>query len=211
MGSLVHNMTPSMRWSAVILISLLNYALSLRDLTEFPNASGEEVVNAVIARLDSEFADSDGTFWTEGDDSVFFKDLALVESEYGNSFTADNDGGIWQVTSSAFEDTKDILLIRANPDYARKIDEISDAFDIAWQVVDQEELAKPLYSLLAARLALHLEAIDDTGTEQCDSVPSIDDKQSYPQFWLDCYRNGMGNISDFEEIIIEDVEGKRKY
>ena len=193
--------------STVIMVCLLRCVLSLRDLTEFPNAIGEDVVDAVIARFDSEF-DSDSTFWTEGDDSVFFKDLALVESDYGNTYTADNGGGIWQVLPDVFDNTQDILFIRRNPDYAERIQEISDTFGITWQTVDSDELTKPLHSLLAARLALHLRAAEDSGTEDCESVPTLDDKLSYPMYWLDCYRSGMGNISDFEEIVIEDEEGK---
>ena len=164
----------------------------------------EDVVDAVIANMDLKFNSSNNTFWTEGDDSVFFKDLALVESSYGdgeNTFRAEELGGIWQVPWREFEDTKDTTLVRANPDYADKVEQILNAFEIQWQDVGWEELLKPLHSLLAARLILHMRGIGARNDEDdvCHSIPAINEKELYVDYWYQCYRNQRGNLLQFEE------------
>ena len=190
-----------------ILISLLSYGHSLRDLTVAPYASGEDVVDAVIAIMDLRFNNPNSTLWTEGDDSVFFKDMAKVESNYGageNAFSAEELGGIWQVPWREFEDTKNTVLIRENSDYANNVEQISNAFDITWQNVNWEELMKPLHSVLAARLILYLRGNGTSDAENglCDTVPTTDEKGIYAEYWYQCYRNRMrGDVAQFEAIL----------
>ena len=190
-----------------ILTSLLSCGHGLRDLTVVPYASGEDVVDAAIAIMDLRLNSPNNTIWNEGDDSVFFKDMALVESNYGegeNAFTAEELGGIWQVPWREFEDTKNTVLIRENSDYANNVEQISNTFDITWQNVEWDELMKPLHSLLAARLILYLRGNGTTDAENdlCDAVPTTDEKDSYAEYWYQCYRNRIrGDIAQFEAIL----------
>lgn len=204
-----------LQYTAVVIVTslvcILSVCLGVRDLTMEAYAAGEEVVDATIATVGAMFP-SNSSFWTEGDDSVFFKDLALVESNYGrenDTFTMSHLGGIWQVMQSAFDSTQDIIFIRRNPDYAALIDEVFDAVDITWQTVTFEDLAKPLHSLVAARLVLHLKAAATGGDpeEVCATIPTLDSKEEYAQYWYQCYREEVsGSVKEFESRI--NPEGK---
>lgn len=201
----------ALQCTAIVLLSVLSVGSSIRDITLQEFGAGEDVVDAVIAIMDSMFP-SDSTFWTEGDDSVFFKDLALVESDYGqnaDTFTVSHLGGIWQVTESAFDETKDIVFIRRNPDYADILDEISDVLSITWVTGSFVGLNKPQFSLIAARLVLHLRAAEsttDADKASCETIPTLDDKDAYAEYWYRCYRGETsGSIEEFANRI--DKEG----
>ena len=193
------------------LFCILNVCLGARDLTMEEYASGEVVVDATIATLDAMFL-SDSSFWTEGDDSMFFKDLALVESTYGeddDTFTMSHLGGIWQVMQTAFDDTQNLVTIRRNPEFSELLDEVSDVLDITWSTVTFDDLAKPLHSLVAARLVLHLKAASTGGDPEdiCTRIPTLDNREVYGRYWYECYREEMsGSVQEFENKI--DPEGQ---
>ena len=112
------------------------------DLTVQDDASGADIVQAVIARLDS----SD-IFQS---DHRLLRRIAYVESQDGTGSGAHGpfNGGIWAVEESKFQ-----ALLTA-PELAAKRDTIRLFFGIDWTHVTWNDLRKPLYSGLAARLFL---------------------------------------------------------
>lgn len=184
----------------ILLICFSRNIVALRDLTEVQYSTGADVVDAVIARLDAAFDSTEYTFWTEGQDSLFMRDLAFVESSFGidpNTYSNEYYRGIWQVGRSEFESTQ-AAVARKDEGYANKVTQISTVLDDNWLNVVWEDLTKPLYSALAARLVLHLKSLD-SGSTLCDGIPSADENDLYADYWYQCYRNGLrGNASDFD-------------
>ena len=64
-----------------------------QDLTLQSGASGVDVVDATILKIDSVSADGD----LLQNDLGFLKRIALVESNFGDEVGQYEDGGIWQV------------------------------------------------------------------------------------------------------------------
>ena len=203
-------MVPMVLQVLILLIGFNRNVFALRDLTEVRYSRGADVVDAVIARLDAAFDSTDNTFWTEGQDSLFTRDLAFVESSFGmdpNTFSNEFYRGIWQVGRSEFESTQ-AAVARKDEGYANKLTQISTVLGINWLDVVWEDLTKPLDSTLAARLVLHLKALDN-GSAICSVIPSADEKHLYSDFWYQCYRNGLrGNASDFDRIVLPSREGE---
>jgi len=172
-----------------------------RDLTREPGNVGEFVVDATIARLDQYSADSSIIIWSRGVDSSFFKQLALVESNYGTRFsTAENmlqgTGGIWQVQEDDFLATKNgalstILFIQTNLE-----SQICSLIGEPWSNILYSDLEQSLISLIAARLVLYQKSQITEIAPICSSVPM--EKGDYANYWFQCYRdNERGSLADF--------------
>ena len=77
--------------------------------------------------------------------------LAFIMSRNGEG-TFRTDGGIWQISRFAFEDTQND---RAHIRLARKYKRLEQAFGIKnWKDVKRHDLEVPMYSAIAARLYL---------------------------------------------------------
>lgn len=117
------------------------------DLTRVPETYGTEVVLACVRLIQNS-----GVF---GEDYRLLRRIALVESQDGeNAFTyvtQDFHGGIWGISKEAFNLTKSA----ATEDL---LDLIDTSFEIDWKSVEWDDLRKPLYSALAARIYLHVES-----------------------------------------------------
>lgn len=119
-----------------------------QDQAIVPKAAGENVVNDVLQRI------QDSNIFPP--DHNFMKRCAYTESLFGeHKLTSEHlpnvpyYGGIWQVDKIGFDDTK-----KDHATLLRKHAAIKDKFGIDWMEVRYEELTKPLYSALAARLLL---------------------------------------------------------
>ena len=70
------------------------------DLTIVPGTNGSAVVDACITKISDVFAD----------DQQMLRRVAYVETRYGNNpdtySNASNDGGIWQLSRSKYDATK---------------------------------------------------------------------------------------------------------
>ena len=85
------------------------------------------------------------------DDKEMLRRIAYVETRDGldsNTYSEENYGGIWAVSETAFESTKD----SNNTLLALKREQLLQQFEVEWQNVHLGELRKPFYSALAARL-----------------------------------------------------------
>ena len=80
--------------------------------------------------------------------------IACVESNFGNDANTYRDnyhGGIWQVDEIGFKDTQDVA---SHNKLTERFKQIQNAAGINWQSVTWEDLRKPIYSGIAARLFL---------------------------------------------------------
>ncbi len=117
------------------------------------------------------------------DDNNFMRRVAFVMSEFGREMKA--NGGIWQLSLTAFEDTMDT---RAHYSLPRKYEKIWDAFGIDWTNVKYEELSKPFYSALAARLYL---------SNYPQYIPASHQLKEQAKYWKFQYMRGKGVMKEF--------------
>ncbi len=104
------------------------------------NARGRPVVDSAVRAVDAVFGG--GSFLTR---------IARVESDFGNNPETFRriDKGIWQIHSKGFEET------RRNTNKLRKARaKIKSEFGIDYMQLKHEDVEKPLYGALAARLFL---------------------------------------------------------
>lgn len=150
---------------------LVNFVHAQHDQTIQPGASGAAVVEAVSDRI--------VTSCIFNDDKLFTRRLAFVESHDGNdldTFRPGYYGGIWQVDEGMFNETRSAAAISY---LQTNLNKIRASFGIEWLTVKWEDLTKPLYSALAARLYLQYRSRNL-------SIPrSIDDQADY---WVRYYR-----------------------
>ena len=84
------------------------------------------------------------------------------------------NGGIWAVSEGAFTS----IQIDSDPFLVQKRVQILLTFGINWEALQWNELSKPLYSALAARLVLFTAS---------QSIPSDSDIIAQAQFWRQNY------------------------
>jgi hypothetical protein len=151
-------------------------------------AKGKKVVEDVIRRIDNSgiFPPNNG----------FLRRIAWVESRFGKypgTFRNDYHGGIWQVDEIGFRDTQNTT---SHPKLKGKYEKICEKLKIDWENTTWEDLRKPLYSGLAARLFLG---------NLPSSIP--DTLQGQAIYWKENYnKTGKGTAEKF----IEDVEALEK-
>ncbi|CAG7836374.1 unnamed protein product [Allacma fusca] len=127
----------------VILDSLSIHSFTV-DKTLESYAGGEEVVDAVINKIrhSNIFLENDHDFLKR---LAFFRTKFGVESMDKDSF----QGGIWQINETAYDGTKEGSLAVIHKQIFLK-------FKITWSDTAWTDLAKPMYSGLAARIILHV-------------------------------------------------------
>ena len=174
-------------------IWLLEVKAQGRDLTRTPGSSGANVVQATVAQI----RDS-GIF---PDDHQLLRRIAWVESRDGThllTYRQGYHGGIWQVDLTGFRDTQDTT---SHPELVSKFREIQGRFNIDWRSVQWEDLRKPLYSGLAARLFL---------SNVAESIPLASDVAGQASYWKRHYNteSGAGTEAGFIEDVMGLEEGK---
>lgn len=122
--------------------------LSVEERIWIAGETGDEVVEKCLEKLQILVK-----FEVFPDDKNLMRRIAFVMSRNGDAtFTLHNDGGIWQVSKYAFEDTKDESGHTRLP---RKYQKMKDVLGIKdWRKVRLIDLEIPIYSALAARLYL---------------------------------------------------------
>ena len=157
----------------------------MADLT--PGSSGADIVQTVVAKIGGS-----GIFPS---DNQFLRRVAYVESKDGtdpNTYRSGYNGGIWQVDKVGFEDTQNTS---SHPALSKKFDSIERQFGIKWREVTWEDLRKPLYSGLAARLFL---------SSKPAAIPPASDVEGQAAYWKKYYNTGAGKGS--EQKFVDDVK-----
>ena len=114
--------------------------------------------------------------------------IACVESNFGNDANTYRDnyhGGIWQVDEIGFKDTQDVV---SHNKLTERFKQIRNATGINWQSVTWEDLRKPIYSGIAARLFL----LNDPTV-----IPTNLMEQA--RYWKEYYntKKGEGTVENF--------------
>ncbi|KAG2386157.1 hypothetical protein C9374_002603 [Naegleria lovaniensis] len=108
---------------------------------------GEAAVDAALKVLDS-------MGWLNSNTHLFFKRVALCESNYGqdpNTYRSGYYGGIWQVDSITFKNTQ---MPQSHPILTQKYADLKSYLGLDWTKTTWSQCVKAVYSLLAARLNL---------------------------------------------------------
>ena len=155
------------------------------DIILQEGSNGSAVVLLTIARLQQS-----GIF---ADDNELLRRIAYVETRDGtaeNTYRQGYNGGIWAVDENIFNDTQNINIY---PRLRAKFDQIRRQFNVDWCSVRWSDLRKPLYSAIAARLALY---------NFPRTIPKARDISAQAQLWADYYRQG-GSLSEFVTVASE--------
>ena len=154
---------------STIALSWPSASVHAEDLTTEDAATGEDVVMAVISRLDAT-----GFFPS---DHRMMRRIAYVETKYG---TVDNDrgGGIWALGENKLDE------MRSENFFQGIKNEITD---IQWSLVKWNDLSCPLYSGLAARL--YLQMLEERSDPMY--IPLEGDIEEQANFWCKHYHTGV--------------------
>lgn len=171
-----------------VLLPLCAFLVSCNAVNETlrAGANGSAVVYAVVRRI------QDSNIFPH--DNQFLRRIAYVESKDGThngTYRNGYHGGIWQIDESGFNDTQDNT---SHPKLNDKFDRIQTCFGINWRKVQWEDLRKPLYSGLAARLL-----ISNVKTR----IPVASNITAQGEYWKKHYnsKDGKGTVDKFVEDI----------
>ena len=154
----------------------------LEKLMFTPGAVGPEVVKACVKKI----AESK----ILPDDNGFMRRIAYVMSKDGTDMKS--DGGIWQVSDFAFHDTMDTGAHYRLPSKYYKIRQAFPGID--WPSTTRQDLDKPFFSALAARLYL---------SNFKEPIPNANRIQEQAQYWKAFYMRGASNEKRFLEAVAE--------
>ena len=166
-----------------------------QDLTLQEEASGSAVVLASISRIrQSEIFPSD---------NELLRRIAFVETRDGtnsDTYREGYHGGIWAVSEALFQDTQDAS---SNPSLSSLFQQIDSFFGINWSTVLWNDLRKPLFSALAARIYLNIVP---------EAIPLAINIQSQGEYWQRNY-NFLGSLTEFLSAVneLELMNGMRQY
>ena len=172
---------------AVSLMLLMNLEFSMAQSDIYtPGASGSKIVNDAVSKVES----------TLGVTNKLLQRTAFVESKNGkdpNTYRDGYHGGIWQVDRIGFEDTQNVASHKNLKGHFKKI--YAD-LGIDWPTVKYEELRKPLYSAIAARLKY---------LNIASPIPPSWQLTRQAEYWKEHYntRSGKGSVSKFKKDIFQ--------
>ena len=169
----------SLIFAALVLIQIGALAIDERILQ--PGSNGTATVLLTVAYVEQSAVFSD--------DNGLLRRIAYVETRDG----AREHDNIWAVSEEALQQTQ----ISDHPTLNVKHNLIALEFDVEWKQLSWEDLKRPLYSALAARLLLFLAS---------ERLPDSGDIEGQARFWKQYY-NTNGSTSDFTGASYE-LEGK---
>ena len=126
------------------------------------------------------------------DDNGFLRRIAYAETRDGTSSSIEFHN-IWAVSQEGLEQTK----ILDHPTLNVKRNLIALELDIDWLMVDWDDLKRPFYSALAARLLLFIAP---------ELIPDFSNIPDQARFWKQYY-NVNGSVSEFTGAVNE-LEGE---
>ena len=145
-------------------------------------ANGKEVVVDVVEAI------RESDIFPE--DYNFTERVVCIESNNGNhpnTYREGYHGGIWQVDEVGYEATKDIS---SHPDLVEKHRKIKEKFGIDWMKTSWEDLRKPFYSGLAARLYL---------SNIPEAIPA--DVEEQAKYWKKHYNTSKGKGKEKKFVV----------
>ncbi|KAJ6644147.1 hypothetical protein Bhyg_09113 [Pseudolycoriella hygida] len=162
----------------VIVLSLPFCILAANPLVS--EGKGEDVVCDTIAKIKQS-----GIF---ADDANIMRRIAYAESLFGthpNTYRSGYNGGIWQVDKIGFEDAKDI---QSHPNLGKLWSKIEILLNKQRNNIKWEDLRKPLFSGVFARIRLYLVP---------SAIPS--DINGQAAYWKKYYNSaaGAGTVAGF--------------
>ena len=145
------------------------------DLTLVEGENGADVVTACLSKLQlSKIFKSD---------NKIMRRIAYVETMDGLDSAGNmTDGGIWKLSFEKYERTKKLA-----PSLLEKIKKL---FGISWKDTTFEDLKKPFYSALGARLFLELVT---------ESIPLSTDVLEQSSYWKEHYTSSNATQKDFQK------------
>ena len=147
-----------------------------------PGAAGAEVVEACVNKIASSNI--------LPDDNGLLRRIAYVMSKDGTDLKS--DGGIWQLSEFAFDDT---MATWAHYRLPSKYNKIRQAFlGIDWPSTTRQDLDKPFFSALAARLYL---------SNFKERIPNANRIRDQAYYWKDFYMRGVADERKFLAAIAE--------
>lgn len=176
---------------SLVLLIISASATSAVDLTVEENAFGAGVVQATVFKIEN--ADIFPS------DKRLLRRIAYVETADGEMSPSEpNHGGIWNVKSDDFlitQNDPDLFDVRRQINTAFS-DELSLSNVMEWEELEWEDLNRPLWSGIAARLFIYSVVL----SRQLD-IPTASDINGQALFWTGYY-NMAGDINKF----IDDVK-----
>ena len=172
----------------LFLLAVLFFGANALDKTLDDGAIGSDVVQAVIAKLDA----SGIAF---GDDHRLLRRLAFVETADGANSSSSSSAGLWGLQQSHLD------VVGSAPQLAELRIAIRAAFGIDWGAVTTNDLGKPFFAGLAARLYLFYLEISGTAT-----IPLAGDIDGQAEFWIRYYHSNIGGTSRTELFFVEQVD-----
>lgn len=154
----------------------------LEKLMFTPGAVGPDVVKACVKKI----AESK----ILPDDNGFMRRIAYVMSKDGTDMKS--DGGIWQVSGFAFHDTMDTGAHYRLPSKYYKIRQAFPRID--WPSTTRQDLDKPFFSALAARLYL---------SNFKEPIPNANRIEEQAYYWKAFYMRGAANEKRFLKAVAE--------
>ena len=158
------------------------------DTTLHDGATGSDVVLAVIAKLDA----SRIAF---RDDHRLLRRLAFVETADGADSGSSTTRGLWGLD----KDKLDLVLSATELAELRIV--IEALFRIDWGAVTVQDLRKPFYAGLVARL--YLQYLEVSGSAV---IPLAGDIVGQASFWLAYYHTDVGGVSRTEVFFVGQVD-----
>ena len=167
--------------AAVFLTHYSVFAIPLDERILEHGSNGTTVVLLAVATIEQ------STVFP--DDNGMLRRIAYVETRDGTSKPLEQN--IWAVSQEALQQTQ-----LFSPTLNVKHNLIALEFEIDWKAVELDDLKRPFYCALAARLLLFIAP---------ERLPDSSDIAGQAQFWSQYY-NTNGSISDFTGAAYE-LEG----
>lgn len=175
----------------LVLLSSLSIATKVEglDLTLLSGASGADVVQAVISKIEA--FNSFLQFRPEMAAAPFMRRMAYVETRDGNLTSL--NGGIWNVDEGLFRRTQhpgintqiDLAIMRL-----REKNSQNHIGPLNWRNLTYDNLSIPLYSGLAVRMLKHLD----------DALPLT---HLYPLYWNNVFKGGRSSLSQWNDGVAQ--------
>lgn len=161
------------------------------DLTLVAEANGTIVVQACLAKI------TQANIFPS--DNQMLRRIAHVETRDGSdsdTYTPTNSGGIWQLSQAKFTQTKG-----SSSQLTAPVNGISTNFGITWSTTVWNDLRKPLYSALAARLYMLLIST---------SIPLANNVNGQASYWVNQYTSSSGTTSEFTTAVNALIAAERE-